>query len=59
MSSIPGQEAKIPHSLWPKNKSNIITNSIETLKNGPHQKVIKKNKMNTELIMKMNNINKQ
>ena len=31
MSSIPGQEAKIPHSLWPKNKSNIITNSIETL----------------------------
>ena len=34
---IPGQEAKIPHVSWPKNqiiknRSNIVTNSIKTLK---------------------------
>ena len=32
---ISGQEAKIPHALWPKNqniKQNIVTNSIKTLK---------------------------
>ena len=35
--SIPGQAAKIPHALWPKNqniknRSKIVTNSIKTLK---------------------------
>ena len=35
--SIPGQGVKIPHVLWPKkqninNRSNIVTNSIKTLK---------------------------
>ena len=35
---IPGEEAKIPHALWPKktkqikNRSSIITNSIKILK---------------------------
>ena len=37
MGSIPGQEARIPHVLRPKNqtinsRSNIVTNSITTLK---------------------------
>ena len=34
MGLIPGQGAKTPHALWPKNKSrkNIVTNSIKTLK---------------------------
>ena len=31
-SSIPGWGAKIPHALGPKNRSNIVTNSIKTLK---------------------------
>ena len=36
-SLIPGWRAKIPHASWPQNqninnKSNIITNSIKTLK---------------------------
>ena len=35
-SSIPGQETKLPHATWPKKKkksrSNIVTNSIKTLK---------------------------
>ena len=34
--SIPGQGAEIPHASWPKtqniNRSNIVTNSIKTLK---------------------------
>ena len=38
--SIPGQEAKIPHASWVKNRkhlkrrrrSNIVTNSVETSK---------------------------
>ena len=34
---IPGQGAKIPHASWPKNqniknRSNVVTNSISTLK---------------------------
>ena len=33
-----GQRAKIPYVSWPKNRSNIVTNSIKTLKNGPHPK---------------------
>ena len=34
VGSIPGQGAKIPHASWPKNqnRSNIVTNSIKTLK---------------------------
>ena len=35
-SVIPGQGTKIPHASWPKakteNRSNIVTNSIKTLK---------------------------
>ena len=45
VDAIPGQGAKIPHPSWPKkkkrninNRSNIVTNSIKTLKNGPHQR---------------------
>ena len=38
--SIPGQEAKIPRVSGQKtkmqNRSNIVTNSIKILKNGPH-----------------------
>ena len=35
--SVPGWRAKIPHASWPKNqnmknRSNIVTNSIKTLK---------------------------
>ena len=34
--SIPGQGARIPHALWPKNQnikqSSIVTNSVKTLK---------------------------
>jgi len=41
--SIPGQEAKIPYALGPKNKassrSNIVTNSIN-IKNGKKKKII-------------------
>ena len=47
--SIPGREAKIPHALGPKtkteNRSNIVTNSIKTLKI-VHIKKKKKNKKN-------------
>ena len=43
--SISGWGAKIPPALWPKNKtqsrSNTV-NSIKTLKNGPHQKISEK-----------------
>ena len=28
----PGQGAKIPRASWPKNRSNVVTNSIKTLK---------------------------
>ena len=39
--SIPGWGAKIPHASRLENQnikqSNIVTNSIKTLKNGPHQ----------------------
>ena len=38
--SIPGEEAKIPRASGQKtkmqNRSNIVTNSIKILKNGPH-----------------------
>ena len=44
--SIPGQGVKIPHALRPKNhninRSHMLTNSIKTFKNGPHQKKEKK-----------------
>ena len=40
--SIPGQEAKIPHALWPKNqniKQKQYCNKFnKDFKNGPHQK---------------------
>ena len=40
--SIPGQVVKIPHALQSKNhninRSNMLTNSIKSFKNGPHQK---------------------
>ena len=45
---IPGQGAKIPHALWPKepkhkkNRGNIVTNSIKALKMVP-KKSLKKN----------------
>ena len=46
--SIPDGGAKIPHASRPKNiknRSNIVTNSIKTLKkNGPSQKNLKKEK---------------
>ena len=42
MGSIPGLGAKIPHALWPKNqnikkknRSSIVTSSIQTLKMVP------------------------
>ena len=43
VGSIPGWGATIPHASQPKktktqNRSNVVTNSIKTLKNGPHQK---------------------
>ena len=44
--SIPGRGVKIPHALRPKNhninRSNMLTNSIKTFKNGQHQKKEKK-----------------
>ena len=45
---IPCQEAKIPHASWPKsqninNGSNVITNSIKTLKKWS---IVKKKKNN-------------
>ena len=50
VGSIPGCRTKIPYALQPKNKQtnktenriSIVTNSIKTLKNGPHQKNLKK-----------------
>ena len=32
VGSIPGLGAKIPHALRPKNRSDIVTDSIKTLK---------------------------
>ena len=48
VDSILGWEAKIPHASWPKNqninnRSNIVTNSIKTLKNVPYPPPPKKN----------------
>ena len=46
VGSIPDQGAKIPHASQPKtkteNRSNIVTNSIKTLKTSPPQKNILK-----------------
>jgi len=41
--SIPGGQVKILHASWPNNqninnRSNIVINSIKTLKNSPHKK---------------------
>ena len=45
---IPGEEAKIPHALWPKNqniKQKQYCNKFnKDFKNGPHQKNLKKHK---------------
>ena len=42
MGSIPGQRAKVPHALWPKNqniKQKQCCNKInKDFKNGPHRK---------------------
>ena len=46
--SIPGQGVKIPHALGPKNqdiKQKQYCNKFKDLKNGPHQKILKKKKM--------------
>ena len=45
--SIPGRGAGFLHALGPKNqniknKGSVVTSSIKTLKNGPHQKKKKK-----------------
>ena len=49
---ISGQEAKIPHGLWPKKqniKQNIVTNSIKTPKMATSKKKnLKKKKMEEE-----------
>ena len=49
VGSIPGQQAKIPHALWPKNqniKHKQCCNKInKDFKNGPHQKKKKKTDM--------------
>ena len=47
--SIPGRGAGFLHALGPKNqniknKGSVVTSSIKTLKNGPHQKKPLKNK---------------
>ena len=43
VGSTPGWGTKIPHALKPKiqnrNSSNTVTNSIKTIKNGPHPKI--------------------
>ena len=43
---IPGQAAKTPHASWPKNqnmnRSNIVTDSIKTLKMVHIKKIFKK-----------------
>ena len=51
-SLIPGQAAKIPHGLWPKNPNvkqkqccfNTVEFNKDFKKNGPHQKILKKKK---------------
>ena len=32
VGSIPGQGAKIQHASWPKDRDNIVKNSVKTLK---------------------------
>ena len=55
VGSIPGQQAKIPHALWPKNqniKQKQCCNKInQDFKNGPHQKkkILKKKKKKTDM----------
>ena len=43
---IPGQGTKIPHASWSikQNRSNIVTNSIKTLKMAHIKKALKKKK---------------
>ena len=40
MGLIPGQGAKTPHALWPKNKSRKSNKFNKDFKNGPHPKII-------------------
>ena len=40
MGLIPGQGAKTPHALWPKNKSRKSHKFNKDFKNGPHPKII-------------------
>ena len=56
---IPGQGAKIPHALWPKNqniknRSNIVRNSIKTLK-----MVHIKKKILKKIFLKLNKMEKK
>ena len=52
MGSIPGQRAKVPHALWPKNqniKQKQCCNKInKDFKNGPHRKKNLKKKTDME-----------
>ena len=48
-SSISGQGTRILPASETLNRSNIITNSITILKNGPHEKKEKKKKAETPL----------
>ena len=41
--SIPGQGTKIQHASWPKDRNNIVTNSIKTFKMVQIKKKILKN----------------
>ena len=45
VGSIPGQGAKIQHASWPKDRDNIVKNSVKTLK----MVHIKKKFLNTSL----------
>ena len=49
VGSMPGWEAKIPHPWWPKkqNRSNIVTNSIKTLKMVCIKKILKEKTWNS------------
>ena len=42
VGSVPGQEAKIPHDLWPKNQNiwqrQYCNEFNKNFKNGPHKK---------------------
>ena len=62
-NSIPGWGAKITHASRPKNqkkknKSNILTNSIKTLKKGPHQKKKKAQKGRQDLVSNLKRMKK-